>query len=133
MAQKPPCIKIKSPTKRDFYLFGTKNAPKMPILQFLVKLTCKLILDVTVLKHANLIMDEFQLIQEKEPLTSAALLTLLFAGTTNYLVLEELSLVPVELVVPVVPVVPVVVFFFVEESPPTIPPSTRTGVNDVAI
>ena len=44
--------------------------------------------------------------------------------------LEELSLVPVELVVPVVPVV---VFFFVEESPPTIPPSTRTGVNDVAI
>ena len=47
--------------------------------------------------------------------------------------LEELSLVPVVLVVPVVPVVPVVVFFFVEESPPTIPPSTRTGVNDVAI
>ncbi len=30
-------------------------------------------------------------------------------------------------------VVPVVELFFDEESPPTIPPRTRTGVNDVAI
>lgn len=74
MAQKPPCIKIKSPTKRNFYLFGTKITPKMPILQFLVKLTCKLIRDVTVLKRANLLMGGFQLTQVKEPLTSAALL-----------------------------------------------------------
>ena len=73
--------------------------------------------------------------QAKEPLVPAALLHF-FSGETDYLVLEELSDVPVVLVVPVVPlvpVVPVVVFFFVEESPPTMPPSTRTGVNDVAI
>ena len=91
-----------------------------------------------ILRRDNLSMSHFQQHKQKEPLTSAALFALLLfcfvaCRYVDYLVLEELSDVPVVLVVPVVPVVPVVVFFFVEESPPTIPPSTRTGVNDVAI
>jgi len=99
------------------------------------QINVQLIRHATILRRTDLPISHFQ--QRTQPQSQSrlgppALLLFFFVACryVSYLVLEELSLVPVLLVIPVVPVV---VFFFVEDSPPTRPPRTRTGVNEVAI